>query len=371
MSIAPERTASAAAEVVIDPPSASPPRRSGVSLAWILRPTLMTVANFLAIVVLAFFLVQLIPGDPVVTATGGRLTGAELEAARAAYGLDGPWWQQFATYLQQLVSLDLGTSLATGRPVVDDLARRLPATLELVLSGLFVACVAATLLAYYTVTHRATRTARVLTAYARSAGALPEYVIGIAFLFLFYAVLHWAPAPTGRLDPILIAPPAVTGFPVLDAVISGDAEVVQSLIAHLVLPVIVMVVAHSALLMKTLIVGLNAAIDDPSTRFRIASGASRRTVIASVFRRALPSAVAMLGMVFGLLLGGAVVLEALFGLGGLGQYAVDAVNSSDVFALRSFLVVTAAVCLAAYLVTDIAIAIIDPRRRSGSAEGVR
>ncbi|WP_208856937.1 ABC transporter permease [Rathayibacter oskolensis] len=331
----------------------------------------MTLANLTAFVVVAFFLVQLIPGDPVVTATGGRLTGAELEAARATYGLDRPWPEQFVAYLGQLVSLDLGTSIATGRPVADDFAARIPATLELVLSGLVLACVVAVLLSHYVVTHRATRTARVLTSYARSAGALPEYVIGIAFLFVFYAVLHWAPAPTGRLDPALISPPRTTGFPVLDALIAGDVAAAQSGVAHLVLPVIVMVVAHTPILMKTLIVGLDAAIDDPATRFRIASGAPRRSVLASIYRRALPTAVPMLGMLFGLLLGGAVVLEALFGLGGLGQYAVDAVNSSDVFALRSFLVVTAAMCLAIYLLSDIGVGLLDPRRRSVANGGAR
>ncbi|MWV48759.1 ABC transporter permease subunit [Rathayibacter sp. VKM Ac-2803] len=339
--------------------------------AWILRPLGLTIANLAAFVVLAFFLVQLIPGDPVVTATGGRLTGAELEAARAAYGLDRPWPEQFIAYLGQLLSLDLGTSIATGRPVADDFATRIPATLELVLSGLVLACVVAMLLSHYAVTHRATRAARVLTSYARSAGALPEYVIGIAFLFVFYAVLHWAPAPSGRLDPALISPPRTTGFPILDALLVGDLPAAQSGAEHLVLPVIVMVVAHTPILMKTLIVGLDTAIDDPATRFRIASGARRRTVLASIYRRALPTAVPMLGMLFGLLLGGAVVLEALFGLGGLGQYAVDAVNSSDVFALRSFLVVTAAMCLAIYLLSDVAVGLLDPRRRSVAIGGAR
>ncbi len=153
----------------------------------------------------------------------------------------------------------------------------------------------------------------------------------------------------------------------VDALIAGDPAAFASYAQHLVLPVVVMVVAHSPLLIKMLIVNLDQAIDDPATRFRVASGASRRTVLASIYRRALPSAVATLGMLFGLFLGGAVVLESLFGLGGLGQYAVDAVNASDVFALRSFLLVTAAMCLVIYLVTDIVTMLLDSRRRAGVA----
>lgn len=347
--------------------SVTPKRRSPLQALWFVRPVILTVVNLCVFVLVAFFLVKLIPGDPVVSATGGRLTGKALEAARASYGLTGSWIQQLGTYLGQLVHFDLGTSIATGRPVAQDFATRIPATLELVFSGLFFACVFSLLAAHFIVTHRSNRVARILTSYARSAGALPEYVIGIAFLFVFYAELHWSPAPSGRLDPILIAPKTVTNFPMLDALIAGDQTAFQSYAAHLVLPVIVMVVAHSPLLIKMLILNLDGAIDDPATKFRVASGASRRTILASVYRRALPSAVATLGMLFGLLLGGAVVLESLFGLGGLGQYAVDAVNSSDVFALRSFLVVVAAMCLAIYLITDIVTMLLDSRRRPGVA----
>lgn len=138
-----------------------------------------------------------------------------------------------------------------------------------------------------------------------------------------------------------------------------------SYVSHLVLPVLVMVFAHTPLLMKMLILSLDESIDDPATKFRVASGAPRSMVLASVYRRALPSMVATLGMLFGMFLGGAVVLEALFGLGGLGQYAVDAVNASDVFALRSFLLATAALCLLIYLLVDLAIMLLDPRRRAG------
>jgi len=345
--------------------SPAPTRRSAVTVFWFLRPVLLTFVNFLVFVVAAFFLVKLIPGDPVVTATGGRLTGDALEAARASYGLDGAWYTQLGSYLSQLMNFDLGTSIATGRPVAQDFASRVPATLELVLCGLVFACIAAVLLSHFVVTHRKFRLARVLTSYARSAGALPEYVLGIAFLFVFYAVLHWAPAPSGRLDAFLISPPQVTGFPMLDALLAGDGAAFSSYAQHLVLPVIVMVVAHTPILMKMLILSLDAAIDDPATKFRVASGAPRRVVLASIYRRALPSGVAMLGMLFGLLLGGAVVLEALFGLGGLGQYAVDSVNSSDVFALRSFLIVVAAMCLVIYLLVDIITMLLDSRRIPG------
>ncbi|MDV7999877.1 ABC transporter permease [Rhodococcus sp. IEGM 1408] len=343
--------------------------RPGSSL-WVVRAAISALANFVIYVFVAFFLVKLIPGDPVVSASGGRLSGDALEAARESYGLNGSVFEQLGTYLRELASLDLGTAIATGRPVAGDLLVRIPATLELVVTGLFFGALVSLALAHLVVSRPSNPFAPAVRAYSRAAGAIPEYVIGIAFLFIFFATLQWVPAPSGRLDAFLVAPPTVTGFPVLDALIAGDTQSAGSYMAHLFLPVVVMVVAHSALLTKTLVEALDVEVASPATKFRIASGAPRRIVLLAVYRRALPAALAMLGMVFGLLLGGAVVLESLFGLGGLGQYAVDAVMASDVFALRSFLVVIAAMCLTAYFLADVATGLLDPRRRVGGRQEI-
>ncbi|WP_244970800.1 ABC transporter permease [Gordonia jinghuaiqii] len=331
--------------------------------AWIGRAAGRALVNFLIFVVAAFFLVQLIPGDPLVSASGGQLSGEALEKARESYGLNGSLVSQFWDYLTGLLGVDLGSSIATGRPVAEDMATRVPATLELIGTGLFFACLISLPMSYLIVTRPTSRFARVLRSYASSAGAIPEYVVGILFLFVFFATLAWVPAPSGRLDPILMPPAQVTGFPIFDAFLAGDTAAADSYISHLILPVAVMVVAHTAILVKSLVLALDTEIDSPATRFRIASGAPRRVVVLSIYRRALPSAVAMLGMIFGLLLGGAVVLESLFGLGGLGQYAVDAVRASDVYALRSFLVVIAALCLTVYFLTEVATGLLDARRR--------
>jgi peptide/nickel transport system permease protein len=126
-----------------------------------------------------------------------------------------------------------------------------------------------------------------------------------------------------------------------------------------------MVLAQSAFLIKLLVGGLTAAIDEPATVFRVASGAGRGTVLRSVFRRSLPATVAMCGTIFGYMLGAAVIIEQLFGLGGMGQYAVDAVNSADIVALQGFLMGIAVLSLLVFLLVDIVTMVLDPRRRSG------
>jgi ABC-type dipeptide/oligopeptide/nickel transport system permease component len=134
-----------------------------------------------------------------------------------------------------------------------------------------------------------------------------------------------------------------------------------------VLPIAVLVVAQSALLTKVLVSGLREATTAAPTRFRIASGAPRRTVVLSMYRRAAPPAVTIVGQMTGNLVGGAVIIEALFGLGGMGQYAVDAINSKDIVAIQGFLIVISVLTLLVFLLIDVATMALDCRRRPGAA----
>jgi ABC-type dipeptide/oligopeptide/nickel transport system permease component len=331
---------------------------------WITRVLVLPV-HILVFTVLSFIMVRSMPGDPVLNLLGQNYTPEGYAELQAQLGLDGSVWQQFQGYLGQLLTLDLGNSIATGRPVLTELSERLPQTLELAGLGLFFAVVCSTVAALFAVLRPTNWFAHAVRVYARTAGALPEYVVAIAALFLCYAVLHVVPAPVGRIAPDLPAPTTVTGFPLLDTVLQGYWQATISMLGHLVLPVVVMVVAHSALLTRMLLAGLDEAVDNPQTRFRIASGAKRSAVVVSMLRRAAPPAVTTTGTLFGYLLGGAVVIESLFGLSGLGGYAVDAVSSSDVMAMQGFLLVIATLSLLVFLAVDLVNMSVDPRRRPG------
>ncbi|MBM7245166.1 ABC transporter permease [Rhodococcus fascians] len=336
---------------------------------WWFTRVLMLPVHLLFFAIAAFFLVQLIPGDPITIMTGGRLSDADYAATRAQLGFDRSIPSQLGSFLTGLLQLDFGTSITTGRPLSEDFAVRVPQTLELVVLGVIGATVCSLVISYVAVVHRRTWISKVIVGYARSAGALPEFVLGVAAVFVFYATLRWSPAPSGRLDFAFSDPPRVTGFPLIDAALGGDSALFASAVSHLLLPVLVMVVAHSAILTKTLVNSLGDAIDAAPTRFRVASGAPRSTVVFSIYRRAMPAMIAMLGTVFGYMIGGAVILESLFGLGGMGQYAVDAVNSADIIALRGFLVVVAAICLIVFLLADLLTMTVDIRRRPSYSKG--
>lgn len=315
--------------------------------------------------VVVFFLVRAIPGDPVISVTGGQITPEIYERVRHALGLDGSMLEQLGTYFSSLAHFDLGDSMISGRSVTSELTTRFPATLELSLMGLTAVTTCALVGAYLAVMHPTRLVPRIIRGYARTAGAIPEFCVGIGLIVVFYAELRWAPAPVGRIDPHLSQPADVTGLPFVDALLSGDWPVIHSMAAHLVLPIVVMVVAQTAVLLKLLISGMEEAVDAAPTRFRIASGASRRVVLMSLFRRSLPPAVTMLGIIFGYLLGGAVIIESLFGFSGMGQYMVEAVNSKDLVVMQGFLLAVAVVSLVVFLLVDLANMLLDPRRKPG------
>jgi ABC-type dipeptide/oligopeptide/nickel transport system permease component len=331
---------------------------------WVGRIAVLPI-HMLLFAFVVFFLVRSIPGDPVISVTGGQITPAVYASVKHALGLDGSMLQQLGSYFKSVITLDLGNSMLSGRSVISELIVRFPATLELALMGLIAVLIVSLIGAYLVVMYPTSVLSRALRAYARTAGAIPEFCVGIALIFVFYAVLHWAPAPLGRVSPELSEPTRVTGMPFLDSVLTGNWADVRSMAGHLVLPITVEVVAQSAVLLRLLVSGLEEAVDAPPTRFRIASGAPRSLVVLSVYRRALPAMVTMLGTLFGYLLGGAVILESLFGFTGMGQYMVDAVNSKDLVAMQGFLLAVAAISLVVFLAVDLVNMVLDPRRKPG------
>ncbi|GAA4680432.1 ABC transporter permease [Frondihabitans cladoniiphilus] len=333
---------------------------------WIKRTALLPVHVFV-FAIISFFIVLLIPGDPVKLVGGPQITAAQYATIQKALGLNGSVFSQLLTYLNNIVHLNFGVSAYSGKSVLSEFSVRLPATLELTLIAFVISIVFAVAASWFVLMRPRNVLSRILTAYSRTAGAIPQYLLAVAAIFIFFATLHWAPAPLGRMSPGLAAVPPITNLPLLDSILRGRFDATGSIVAHLTLPVLVLVASQADLLIKILVRALEEEVDRPSTWFRIASGVPRRIVFLSVFRRALPQLVVLLAAMFGFSLGGAVLLENLFSLGAMGQYAVDAINTKDIVALRGFLLFTATVSLIVFLIVDLVNMILDPRRRSDTA----
>jgi len=334
---------------------------------WWLRRLAVVPIHLLIFSLAVFLIVRMVPGDPVLTLAGGQpMSHQQYEAAQRALGLSGSIFDQLGTYLYRVVTLNFGTSIVDGTNVLAQLGTRLPETLELAVIALTFTIVLTACLSFLAVLRPRLIVSRVIVVYARAAGALPDFCLGVLGIILFYSTLHIAPAPIGFYSPDLNPPTSITGFPILDAVLSGDSVLLGSMLAHLWLPTLVLVLAYAPILTKLFMRSLEQAIEAQATRFRIASGASRSMVMLSIARRALPSTVAMLGMLFGLMLGGVVVVEQLFAIPGMGLYAVQAVQRADFVALQGFLLLIGLISLLVYFLVDVVNMLLDPRRRPAS-----
>ncbi|WP_432561723.1 ABC transporter permease [Kineococcus sp. SYSU DK003] len=334
---------------------------------WILR-TLALPLHIAIFATLAFFLVRVVPGDPVAVTleAANGYTQEQYDQAAEAMGLGGSIWNQLATFWAGFVRGDLGTSIISGRPVLSDILDRLPGTLELVLVGLVGAALLSLVLGFVLLTVPNRLVQRVVRAYSHTAGAVPPFALAVVGIFVFFVLLKWLPSPLGRTGGG-VELPVWSGFPILDAVATGSWAALWQIVLHYVLPIAVIVVCYTPYIFGQLVVGLDDAAKSAATLFRIASGANRWAVYRSIFRRAVSSAVVMFAGLLGGLIGGVVVLEQLFSFGGVGQFAVDAVNTSDFVALQGFLIVIAGICLVIFLVVDVVNMLLDPRRRPGEA----
>lgn len=334
---------------------------------WITR-TLALPLHVALFATAAFFLVRLVPGDPVAATldASAGLTQADYDRARAAMGLDGSIWHQLGRFWSQAVHLDLGESIVRGRPVTTEIWERLPSTLELVLVGLFGVAVLSLVLGLVVLKVRNRVVQRIVRGYAGMSGTVPAFAAAIIGIVVFCLVLRWLPAPLGRTGAGLQVP-LVTGFPLLDSVLTGEWDVLFQIALHYVLPIGVMVFCYTPNILNQLVLGLDESASSAATLFRIASGASRPAVYLSIFRRAVASSIVMFGTLLGGLIGGIVVIEQLFSLGGIGQLAVDAVDTTDFPMLQGFLIVVAAICLVIFFLVDIVNMLLDPRRRPGVA----
>lgn len=334
---------------------------------WLMRVVRLPIDIFV-FATLAFLLIRLLPGDPVDVALATRSDPVtpELEATlRSEMGLDGTLWDQMARFWGGLMTGDFGTSLVSGAPVADEVLSRLPSTVEIILLGLGGAFLAAVTLGflYIRVSNRLfRRSIHVITSFATS---VPVFVVAIFGILVFYVTLHVLPAPLGRTGGAPL--PIVTGFPLLDEILTGNWMLFGETLVRYILPVGAMILTYTPNLLTQFVGGLDRELDQTTTRFQIAAGASRPWVYYSVMRRSVSSLVVIFGLFFGSLIGGAVTIESLFGFGGLGQLGIRSVDAVDFPALQGFLILIVAFCLLMFLVVDLVNMWLDPRRRPGVA----
>jgi ABC-type dipeptide/oligopeptide/nickel transport system permease component len=328
----------------------------------VLRRLLAALPNLAGVIVITFLLTRAIPGDPAAYFAGAAATQEAVEQVRRELGLDRTLPEQFVRYVGDLSRGDLGLSLTTGQPVLTELLTRLPASLEVVLLALLLACAVAIPMGVMAATKPGSwidQLARLIT----TAGvSLPTFFTGLLLAYVFYFLLGWAPAPLGRLDPVYSPPPTVTGLYLVDAALAGDGALWWACARQLMLPVLTMAIFVLAPIARMTRASMLAVLSADFVRTARASGLSRSTVLVRyALRNALLPVVTTLGMVFGFMIGSSVVIEKVFGWPGVGSYAIDALTASDYAPVQGFVLTMGILFVLLNLLVDLLYVVIDPR----------
>jgi len=318
--------------------------------------------NLAGVVVITFILTRALPGDPAAYFAGAAATQEAIAQVRTQLGLDKPLLEQFFLYVAGLARGDMGLSLTTGQPVVQELLARLPASLELVLLALLLACAIALPLGVLAATRPGSWIDQLCRLVTTAGVSLPTFFTGLLLAYVFYFLLGWAPSPMGRLDPMYSPPATVTGLYLVDAALAGDAAMWWASLKQLILPVLTMAIFVLAPIARMTRASMLAVLSADFIRTARASGLSRGTVLVTyALRNALLPVVTTLGMVFGFMLGSSVIVEKVFGWPGVGSYAIDALTASDYAPVQGFVLAMGVLFVLLNLLVDLLYGLIDPR----------
>lgn len=317
--------------------------------------------------VITFIISHLIPGDPARLLAGDRASDEIVRHIRQQLGLDLPLWQQFARYVDALLHGDLGTSIRTGRPVLEDLKTFFPATLELAFCALLIALLVGIPLGVLSAVYHNRWTDHLVRLMALTGISTPAFWLGLGVIVLFYGKLDWLPG-SGRLDDWFDPPTRVSGFYLLDSLLEGNIEVFFNALQHLILPAATLAFVHLGIVARQIRSAMLEQLNEDYIRTALASGLPKFTIVV---RYALPNAlipsITVLGLALGDLLYGAVLTETVFAWPGMGAYVVSSIQALDFPAVMGFAIVVSFAYVLVNLVVDLLYLWIDPRMGRGES----
>jgi ABC-type dipeptide/oligopeptide/nickel transport system permease component len=327
------------------------------------RRLLHLISVLLGVTVVVFLMMRATPGDPAEIMLAGQNASAQtLAALRHDMGLDLPLTVRFFHYLGHALTGDFGQSFYQRRPVLVVIAERLPATIELSVAALLLALVVAIPLGVAAAVRRRGWLDRLATAGALLGVSLPGFWFGILLLIGFAVQLHLLPI-SGEID-YALAPPHITGFVVIDAILSGRPASLGNALAHLILPAITLGLPTAAVLMGVVRASMQEVLRQDYVLFAEAKGLSRsRVLLVHALKNALPPAVSVAALETGSLLGGNMIIETVFGWPGLGRLVVESIFQRNYPLVQTAVLLYAATYVVINLAADLLYAVLNPRVR--------
>jgi peptide/nickel transport system permease protein len=333
-------------------------------LRFVVRRLALLVPILLGLSILLFLWVRALPGGPAEALLGERATPEAVERVRKLYGLDRPWYEQYFTWVGNLLRGDLGVSSRTQHPVLEELLRTFPATVELALTAMIFAVGVGIPLGYFAARRHGSWLDHLSVAGSLFGITIPVFFLGYMLKFVFAEKLGILPTD-GRQDPLLdVVHP--TGFYVLDGLVSGNLEAFADAFKHLILPGIALGTIPLAIVVRITRASVLDVLHEDYVRTAEAKGLKPATIRGRhVLRNAMLPIITIIGLQVGLLLGGAVLTESTFSLPGLGKYAIDGITNNDMPKVMGVTLLAAVFVVVANLIVDLLYAVVDPRVRLG------
>ena len=335
----------------------------GISLArFILRRSFLQVFVLFGVTLLTFFLMFVVPGDPAaMLAETGGLEPEVVEAFRERWGFDRPAYEQYLTYMGNLLRGNFGISLVTKVPVSRQIANFLPATAELSILAFMMAVAMSIPAGIVAAVHRNGPIDQVVRVFSLFGVSMPIFWLAIILLLIFFFHLDWLPSAQ-RIALDREIPDHTTGFITIDTLVQGDFGGFVSALHHLLLPAFVLAFSIVGLLTRITRTSMLEVLGQEYIRTARAKGLSNRIVLyRHALKNALIPTVTILGLAVGGLLSGAVLTETIFAWPGLGRFLVQSILFLDRSAVVGVTLIIAMAYSLANLVVDVVVALIDPR----------
>ena len=327
---------------------------------YIIKRLLQLAPVIIGVTLIAFSLIHIAPGDPARTMLGQHATQKEINEIREKYGLDEPIIVQYGIWLSGVVKGDLGRSIITNDLVINEISSRFPNTIELTIAAMLFAILIGGFAGIISASKQYSVTDYTVMGVALFGISMPVFWLGIILMMIFGVILGWLPIG-GRID-LTIPLQRVTGFMVIDSIITFNLPALISSIKHLILPAVALGTIPMAMIARVTRSSMLEVLRQDFIRTERAKGLSERAVIYKhAVRNAMVPVVTVIGLNFGLLLAGAILTETVFSWPGLGRLVVEAVYERDYPLVVGCILIFAIVFVIVNLITDILYTYIDPR----------
>ncbi len=323
----------------------------------------LVIPTFVGITLLTFAMIRLVPGDPIELLAGERGVSPERHAElRAAYGLDKPMLEQYWIYAKGILSGDLGKSIVTRQPVIDEFFTLFPATVELSFCAMLFAVMVGLPVGVLAAVKRGSVFDHTVMGTALTGYSMPIFWWGLLLIILFSGILGWTPV-SGRISLLYYFEP-VTGFMLVDSLLSGQDGAFSSAVSHLVLPTIVLGTIPLAVIARQTRSAMLEVLGEDYVRTARAKGLSPLRVIGiHALRNALIPVITVIGLQVGVLFAGAVLTETIFSWPGIGKWLIDSISRRDYPSVQGGILLIATTVILVNLLVDLVYGLVNPRIR--------